>query len=99
MRYYAEIDGKRKGWKESALDDPVSIMETYEENVFIYDADYCGEEKFFFAFGNGEYWKMTHSWWIETDPDWYVGNEFGYEKVSKSEANDKIISDRDWIIL
>jgi hypothetical protein len=88
-------------WLETTLTDEKAIVEKYyKDHLEVHDADQCGSGTYFFAFSTGKFFKLYHSWYIETEPEWNIVSEIDIEEVAYGdipEANRILCQDRDYL--
>lgn len=85
-------------WLTSVFDDPIHIMgEFFRNELELYDADNGGDDEYIFAFDNGDFYKLTHDWWITYNPEWEIHNTYFYEKIDITKVPSWMQKYRDWI--
>lgn len=101
-------------WKMTHSDAPYQThvirgksLETAISNWFrnvmrVYDADHDGSDhydvKITDEFGELHCFRVTHSWWIEYDPEWSIHNSVEVERADPAEVNVPHPG-RDWLHL
>jgi hypothetical protein len=97
--FYNYSGNRDNNWINIDETDPEKIMlDFFNKNCYVYDADNCGEDTFEFVFeidGKVEYYSLYHSWYIEYDPDWNIENEYEITKIDAPKH--KFPGNRDWL--
>lgn len=96
--YRANIGYVPKSWLSSTAKDPMEVMHNYyREHLYVYDADNGGDEEVIFVFENGQFFRLTHEYWITYDPEWEIHNCYYIDVASADKVPDWMKTRRDWI--
>lgn len=90
-------------WMEWESDQalPDQIIQYCEQKFWVYDADVCGCRDIEFVVrehGIESYWQVEHAWWIQTEPEWDLRNEFDIKQIPQVQFTYPRIN-RNWLQL
>lgn len=103
--------GYYKQWNEASAYSIQGVLEyLFEDLVRIWDAVFVrGEEKFYVRIydvtkpDEESYHCIEYSWYIDYDPEWNLVDDVNYILVDLKQIpdydKDRLIGDRDWMIL
>jgi hypothetical protein len=80
---------------------PDQILSYCEDEFWVYDADVCGWRDIQFVVRENNkdtHWKVEHAWWIETDLEWQLKNEFDVTQIESVSFSYPSLN-RDWLKL
>lgn len=86
---------------DSGISAPLQILNYLREEYWVHDAHTCGGQTFQFVVRENHTetcWEVTHSWWIEHDPEWCLLNEFDIEQKQSVSFPYPAVN-RDWLTL
>lgn len=91
-------------WDKAEIDNFEEYFESLiREKEYYCDADVCGIRNFYFVVktetGN-KFYKVSHSWYIDYDPEWEIFNEYETEELTELPKHVKYPNKtRDWLNL
>lgn len=81
----------------------IAVHRFAREEFWAWDADSCGTDRYSViaidSRGDETFYNISHSWWIDCNPDWEILNQYEIEKVDESALNFPVVRDRDWLII
>lgn len=90
-RYRAGVGYVPKPWLEYPdLNYLDSINEYFEDNIKLYDFDFCGNETHDFIFEDGKAFRLEYTWWrndFAEEDESVINDEIEIEEISIEDAN------------